>query len=316
MACLEITTVIGCSLRCSVCPQDTLIKAYFAGRHKPGIIDDRLLSLDNFKTIVDKLPEYVTIDFSGFAEPFLNQDCTEMLRYTLEKGRPVNIYTSLAGMTKDTADTVCEIIKKHNDKIYSIVIHLPDANNYMRGWKKTEEWEYAFYKFFELYKERKPAGFRYMTMDRKNRVHPDIPVSIVKKIGFRQTRIISRAGNVIMREKSRGIENPVLCKRSIFLDRNVLLPNGDVVLCCMDYGMKHILGNLLREDYEEIRSKNPVYALNSLFGANRTLCKSCEESAEYQYDKKIYNYYLTDRKRQFLRDGKYLLHEFFTHSNK
>jgi len=26
--------------------------------------------------------------------------------------------------------------------------------------------------------------------------------------------------------------------------RNVLLPNGDVVLCCMDYGLDHILGNL------------------------------------------------------------------------
>ena len=33
---------------------------------------------------------------------------------------------------------------------------------------------------------------------------------------------------------------------------NVLLPNGDVILCCMDYGLKNVLGNLLSMDYDEL----------------------------------------------------------------
>jgi hypothetical protein len=31
-----------------------------------------------------------------------------------------------------------------------------------------------------------------------------------------------------------------------------MLPNGDVSLCCMDYGLENILGNLFTQSYEEI----------------------------------------------------------------
>lgn len=30
---------------------------------------------------------------------------------------------------------------------------------------------------------------------------------------------------------------------------NVILPNGDVLLCCNDYGMQHALGNFMTSDY-------------------------------------------------------------------
>ena len=42
------------------------------------------------------------------------------------------------------------------------------------------------------------------------------------------------------------------CNRALRMNHNVLLPNGDVVLCCMDFGMQHVLGNLKRQSYEEI----------------------------------------------------------------
>jgi hypothetical protein len=31
-----------------------------------------------------------------------------------------------------------------------------------------------------------------------------------------------------------------------------MLPNGDVVLCCMDYSRRHVLGNLFRQGYAEL----------------------------------------------------------------
>jgi hypothetical protein len=52
---------------------------------------------------------------------------------------------------------------------------------------------------------------------------------------------------------------------------NVMLPNGDVSLCCMDYGLKHILGNLYEQDYEEIIPEN-----NQCF----ELCRLCENAVE------------------------------------
>jgi hypothetical protein len=29
------------------------------------------------------------------------------------------------------------------------------------------------------------------------------------------------------------------------LESNILLPNGDLLICCMDYGMEYVFGNLL-----------------------------------------------------------------------
>lgn len=34
--------------------------------------------------------------------------------------------------------------------------------------------------------------------------------------------------------------------------RNVPLPNGDVTPYCMDFERRHVLGNLLRDEYEDL----------------------------------------------------------------
>jgi hypothetical protein len=45
------------------------------------------------------------------------------------------------------------------------------------------------------------------------------------------------------------------------------MPNGDVVLCCMDYDQEHILGNLFTQTYDEI-----IPELNTAFN----ICRFCE----------------------------------------
>jgi len=51
------------------------------------------------------------------------------------------------------------------------------------------------------------------------------------------------------------------------LYHNVVLPNGDVSLCCMDYGLTHIIGNIFTEEYTDIIPKP-----NTCFD----LCRKCE----------------------------------------
>ena len=78
---------------------------------------------------------------------------------------------------------------------------------------------------------------------------------------------------------------PVRCSKTINYDQHVLLPNGDVVLCCMDYDNKHIIGNLVTQSYEELftgpgmmtlikENIKPCYSSNSL-------CKSCTDAEYY-----------------------------------
>ncbi|HAJ56357.1 MAG TPA: hypothetical protein DCL35_01145 [Candidatus Omnitrophica bacterium] len=87
------------------------------------------------------------------------------------------------------------------------------------------------------------------------RLHGEVlPSKIGSIIASRSKDVIrppltNRAGSV-KAEGIRGLKprrKSYGCLRN--LRHNVLLPNGDVVLCCMDFGMKHVLGNLLVSDY-------------------------------------------------------------------
>ena len=78
MPTLEFTLMVGCPLKCTFCPQDALRDIYGE--------NTKYLALDDFKTILGKVPNHVRIDFSGMAEPWANPDATAMLRHTLELG--------------------------------------------------------------------------------------------------------------------------------------------------------------------------------------------------------------------------------------
>jgi len=93
----------------------------------------------------------------------------------------------------------------------------------------------------------------------------------------------SRAGNL---ENVKGIwavngrkHGKVRCITSMgnCLNNNVLLPNGDVVLCCMDYGLKHILGNLILSDYPSLFTGEEFYKLQRGLNDDSLdiLCRYC-----------------------------------------
>jgi len=63
---------------------------------------------------------------------------------------------------------------------------------------------------------------------------------------------LERSGNLDLKGTLRlpRRRGTLLCARN--LRNNVLLPNGDVILCSNDYGMKHVLGNLVSSSYESL----------------------------------------------------------------
>jgi hypothetical protein len=78
----------------------------------------------------------------------------------------------------------------------------------------------------------------------------------------------SRAGNIEKGTiKTVHTSDRITCGCVEKLYHNVVLPNGDVVLCCMDYAGKHKLGNLFKQIY------------NNIIPVNQTpfeLCRKCE----------------------------------------
>jgi adenine C2-methylase RlmN of 23S rRNA A2503 and tRNA A37 len=137
---LEITTMVGCPLMCSFCPQGNLKKSY------RGIIDKetKYLTIKNFKTILKNADPKSRIDFSGMSEPWTNKECTAMLEHTLKAGFKVAIYSTLFGIKKNDADKIYKLLSIYNSQIDVFCIHLPDKNKNMKGWKYSNDWVYAY----------------------------------------------------------------------------------------------------------------------------------------------------------------------------
>ena len=261
--------MVGCPLRCVFCPQDALRGQYGDA--------EKYLTVANFQRMIDKVPDHVRIDFSGMSEPWANPHATEMLRYTLEAGRSVAIYTTLYGMTDADGVEVAELLTKYRFRVEVLCIHLPDAKGNMRGWKYNETYGINLNRLAAL---RGTIPVELMTMNKDGVVHPDLRADGVLPEWVGHTR----AGNVPQeavgtQQMQRQPEHhtPVMCSFTPLYDQNVVLPNGDVVLCCMDYSMKHKIGNLLEQDYYDLfAGLIPLVTENMRPGfSTKSLCKSC-----------------------------------------
>jgi len=275
-ATLEITTVIGCKIQCKYCPQNLLTNSYL----EQSTITQ--MTMETFIKCIDKIPKSVGINFSGMAEPWLNPDCTDMVLYAARQGHPLSIYTTLVGMNlKDL-----ERIKKLDYVIFAV--HLPDKNtlshikiddNYLTILKRTLQ-------YFELEEHKK-----HFEVSCHGPIHPKIqdlistnlfPLEVLNSL---QKRMIDRAGNLDASELShRYNTGPLQCGLSgRQFNRNILLPNGSILLCCMDYGMEVILGNLLEMSYEGIFTSRPFNALQTaLDGDQEVLCRHCNNAIPWE----------------------------------
>ena len=66
------------------------------------------------------------------------------------------------------------------------------------------------------------------------------------------------------------------------LDRVELLPNGNVCLCCMDYGLKHIIGNLLCDSWNELFESNEYKFIEQGLKNEELdiLCRTCQDAIQ------------------------------------
>ena len=265
--------MVGCPLMCSFCPQENLRDNY-------GDKAKYMKPMD-LVTVLCKLPSNTRIDFSGMSEPWVNPDCTTMLESVLYMGFNIAIYTTLYGMTNEDAHKVKKLLENHPKQVEVIMFHLPDSNGNMKGWKYSEEWVESLKIMTEL---ELPCGFGAMTMDGSGKVHADLQDMIGDLAGWQgHTRAdslnVEQVGEQALSVTPRH-EFALTCASTPFYDRNVLLPNGDVVLCCMDYNLKHVIGNLLTQTYDEIFAGKPLLdliAMNEALGFTKcSICKSCD----------------------------------------
>ena len=231
-----------------------------------------------FKKCVDKIPLDVEIIFGGMSEPFLNPDCTKMILYAHTAGHKISVDTTLDGMGLSDIDLLEQV--PFNGYF---AVHLPSGE----GYEKIQVDENYIKLLNKISKSKIEVLYHYYG----ETVHPKVKLL---NINTRRITLCTRAGNVKIKNKplpkrQRGV---IACIGD--LHHNVLLPNGDVLLCVMDYGMNHLLGNLLTSGYESLfRSEEYLKVKKGLKDESfDVLCRYCDQ---YLYNVnlfvKLYNYW-------------------------
>lgn len=249
---LEITTHVGCPINCTDCPQKLLLSKY------KGV---RTMDLDDYKRAIDKVPAGTRIDFSGMCEPFTNPHCTDMILYAAEKGLPLALYTTLQGATvKD--------YERLKDVRYEVVtIHLPDKNG-RSHFNITAEyleclglWDCDNY---SCHGEIHDAVWDFLK-----------PRNLI-------TFMHDRAGNVECRPHIDIEPDRMLyCITSgREMNHNVLLPDGTVITCCMDYGMTGVFGNLFEQSYDAVMNSAEAWKMRRTLDEGESICRHCANAVQ------------------------------------
>jgi len=224
------------------------------------------MSFEQFKAYLERVPVIVEIWFAGMCESWLNPECTRMVLHAHGKGHPICVFSTLVGMQ-------CGDVKAFEHIRFGFFrVHLPSVT----GAERISATELYLDTLSALIAS--PVNATFHCHD--GALQPQV-AEVLQRTGqsVRRGLTYRRSGNLkhmrpVVLPRRRG---RIACKRG--LRNNVLLPNGDVLLCSNDYAHKHILGNLGDTDYEALASG--VEFKRILAGQKDDtmdiLCRYCEE---------------------------------------
>jgi radical SAM protein with 4Fe4S-binding SPASM domain len=244
---IEITTAIGCPIACNNCPQDILCERYSGQEY---------ITLSDFKDMLKTVPTDYMIVFSGYAEPFLNINCTDMILYAHEKGYRVGLYTTMVGMSLEND---WERIK--HIPFLPLVIHIPTKDG---GENINVDEEY-----FKKLKTIKPHNYS---------AHGEIDEEIKKHMFnayiMGEEQVHDRAGLVGNGKRTTNNKGEIFCITD--LQHPVLVPNGDLYVCCQDFGLTERIGNLHEKPFMEIMVDEPIKNLRKRMACGEAeMCSKC-----------------------------------------
>jgi hypothetical protein len=265
---IEITLAMGCKLDCRYCPQKLLLHNYF----KDNVKRSSLMSFDDFKIILNRVKRGGTICFSGMCEPFLNPECGDMILYAYEQGFRIQLFTTLIGLNRENLE------KLKGVEFDAITLHIPDEEGNSK-FCLTDE----YFEIVKLFQE----NIQISSYSCHGNIHPAVGDLVNPTIECRYT-MMNRAGNLEEGLKS-SPQGEIVCM--VAPEGNYgnwtpeVLPDGTLLLCCMDYGMKHVLGNLIDMEVKEILEGQEYQRVQK--GMQNTesdiLCRKCSGDRDRKY---------------------------------
>ncbi len=245
---LEFTLTAVCPLMCPYCPQGAYARAYAS---RPG---RRSMTLDDYKRMLANVAHTTrNIDFSGYSEPLHNPHWFDVFRHTLDQGYTVNLFSTLGSASRDDLDRLSGLAIS---RIYVLLLdHVAQRD------------KLAF--LIERCRERhRDLVFIYFDEDGR-----ELAAAFQDRVSCERWTAHSRAG--LLDVGRRHLPDAVsCCEQREFC--NVVLPNGDVHVCCMDFALQHRIGNLLESPLAVIQYSDTARAFRDTMASARDgICNHC-----------------------------------------
>ena len=269
-------TVAGCNARCTFCPNGNGSSKIPPGR----------MEWDLFKKIIDESVENPVKRISPYLmnEPLLDRDLGKKINYIAKRrknGFSIKINTnaslldeemgrSLAGSGIDRLNISCHGISKEayeaSMKGLSREKTLANVDNFLALLKKSSH--------------TKPKVC--VTMVKTKLIEKEIPEIRLywrsRGVSVHIRQLENRANADIGRK---GLETTSLsryswCKR--IFTQACILTNGDMLLCCIDYGYTMVLGNVGKQSIKDIWNSEKALNMRRQFLSGKTeglLCHGC-----------------------------------------
>ena len=297
---IEFSATRICPVGCKYCPQPLLSKATNKNLNSKNL---NFLSFQKYLRNISN--NNLKIMWTGYSEPLLNKEFPEMVNYAFNLGIEQEISTTLTGQER-CIDFLCE-----TSAFKKIMLHLPDNNSLMEnGFLKVD----AIYlkrlkKVLGIFNKKNHPIIKLICFGED--YHPDIKAIIDEKkysdkLGSNKARkylgsrsgainallpgiIAGKIGSFFISGTRKPVSNfssflikYISPKTNIFycaykrLNQPVILGDGKMNICCNDYSLRGIIGDISKKSLSDIYDDWYSSKSNDFIKGKLEPCIDCE----------------------------------------
>ncbi len=271
---IEVTPTVGCAVACSYCPQTLLINNY----RKTSTRSSTPIHMtpEVYIKLLNNCPADIHILWTGYVEPLTSPNIIELLKIGAKRGLTQGLSTTLYRASKEqvlTARATCNSLYLHlqdtqeqmgiivNDEYLNMieftVSNMNTSSDLVQFIGKPHQKIVDLFNVSQKILQKRRDGLKVLSND-----------------------ATSRAGNLEghpLSESLRKLPRYGLykCERKKF-NRPVVLPDGRLAICCMDYGLEEIHGNLLENSLNELLENGTKRVAEKILNKVPNLCSKCD----------------------------------------
>lgn len=263
---LEISLYTGCAIGCDYCPQDVLNERSCV----------KYINFEDYKKYISSVPKNVYIVYAGFCEPLLYKDFENVVKYSYENGYKMLCATTLPTHNKNNIEIFL------NEKYWvGRTVHLLDNTMNPKAFD-TSLYFSNLEKYFEQISKKTNFYQEHTFSFLGGELNLDIEILLKKYDLYERFKKITPYQRIDAKVKNKNILIPsykpgrIFCSEN-FYKKQLLVPGGDVVMCCMDVQKKHILGNLGVDSYKDLYNSKEYRKIMCGFNNDSidTICRRC-----------------------------------------